>query len=60
MGTAIKDEMKRAGIRLVKRPSQRRVDPTSSSFRAGQAAGDRASFDRPIDGAGAQARIEGR
>jgi hypothetical protein len=56
-GAAIGDRMKKAGIRLVKRPSQRRVDPTSSSYRAGQAAGDRASFGRPVSGAAKQGRI---
>jgi Protein of unknown function (DUF2786) len=56
-GAAIGDRMKKAGIRLVKRPSQRRVDPTSSSYRAGQAAGDRASFGRPVSGAATQGRI---
>lgn len=54
--TAIADRMKADGIVLGKsRGSSRRCDP--EAYRAGQSAGDRASFGRPISGSNSTLRL---
>jgi hypothetical protein len=53
---AIKSTMEKAGIKLRSgRASSRRID--GNSYRAGQSAGDRASFGRPVNGQAAALRL---
>jgi hypothetical protein len=53
--TAIADKMKALNIHLVTSRSSRRTD--EASLQAGRAAGDRASFGRPMSGSNATLRL---